>query len=51
MNAVDICEGRVALKTITQGPNKGINAAGEYINFVKQNLMIQQAIYILQVKQ
>ena len=37
MNAVDIAKADVALKTITQGPNKGINAAGEYINFVKNN--------------
>ena len=37
MNAVDIAKADVALKTITQGPGEGINAAGEYVNFVNNN--------------
>ena len=45
MNAVDIAKADVALKTITQGPGEGINAAGEYVNFVKNNPDdMQQAI-------
>lgn len=37
MSAIDIAKADVALKTITQGPGEGINAAGEYVNVVKNN--------------